>query len=216
MILKKIISFLSVLISLNTFSSEISDKNKIIEKYQKMNLEKEIELKTFFRAINGYEKINDKKTNILTIIDYSKPSLEKRFYVMDLEKEKVLYSTYVMHGKNSGDNYTTEFSNILNSYKSSPGFYKTSNAYYGQFGYALRLNGLEEGINDNAFKRAIVLHGSKYAYPIPRTTMLSKSLGCPAIPIELVKPVINKIKDGSVLYIHTNQTEYLSNSKYSI
>lgn len=211
--MKRIIVLSFTLLSMTIFGNDSLSDNRIVKQYLKLHLDKEISLSTFYRAITGYEKIKNKKEDILTIIDYSKPSLEKRFYVIDLNKEELLYSTYVMHGKNSGDNYTTEFSNILNSYKSSPGFFKTSYAYNGQFGYALRLQGLEKGINDNAMKRSIVLHGSKYATPIKSVPMLYKSLGCPTIPAELAKPVIDKIKDGSVMYIHTDKKEYLNNSK---
>lgn len=211
--MRKFIILSFTLISITLFGKDSLSDNKIVKQYLKLHLDKEISLSTFYRAVSGYEKIKNKKEDILTIIDYSKPSLEKRFYVIDLNKEELLYSTYVMHGKNSGDNYATDFSNIINSYKSSPGFFKTSYAYNGQFGYSLKLQGLEKGINDNAMKRSIVLHGSKYATPFKSTPMLSKSLGCPAIPTELAQPVIDKIKDGSVMYIHTDKKEYLSKSK---
>lgn len=209
--MKKLILFF--VISLNIFCNNKLNLKQTINKYYDLGLNNEISLTTFIRAIDGYKKLQSKKNNILTIIDYSKPSLEKRFYVIDIKKNKILYSTYVMHGKNSGDNYTLDFSNTINSNKSSPGFYKTLNSYEGQYGYSLRIKGLEENINDNALKRNIVIHGSKYALPLPNTTMLSKSLGCPAIPKELCKPIIDTIKNGSILYIHTNKQEYLKNTK---
>lgn len=203
------------IISLNIYcENNLIPIKQIISKYYNIKgLNEELSLNTFIRAINGYAKIPKKEKDILTIIDYSKPSLEKRFYVIDLKKEKLLYSTYVMHGKNSGDNYTNEFSNKINSYKSSPGFYKTLNSYEGKYGYSLRIDGLEKNINDNAIKRNIVIHGSKYASPLPNTTMLSKSLGCPAIPKELSKSIINTIKNGTILYIHTDKHEYLNTTK---
>ncbi|MGL4510065.1 murein L,D-transpeptidase catalytic domain family protein [Cetobacterium sp.] len=194
----------------------IKTKTKLDETaklYHELGLEDEIDYKTFYYAIKGFDSvINKKRKDIITIVDFSKPSLEKRGYVIDLKNRKILYSTYVMHGKNSGDNYTDSFSNIINSFQSSPGFYLTENSYIGQYGYSLRLNGLEKGINDKAKERAIVMHGSKYAKPIKGAPMLSKTLGCPAVPLELVKPIIDNIKNGSILYIHTNQKKYIEKS----
>lgn len=206
---------LFLIISINLYcNNKLMTTSEIINKYHNIKgLNKKLDLKIFIRAMNGYIKISKREKDILTIIDYSKPSLEKRFFVIDLKREKLLYLTYVMHGKNSGDNYTNKFSNIINSYKSSPGFYETLNSYEGQYGYSLRINGLEKNINDNAMKRNIVIHGSKYASPLPNTLMLSKSLGCPAIPQKLSKSIINTIKNGSIIYIHTNKEEYLNITK---
>lgn len=186
---------------------------EIFNLYLELNLENKINYTTFYSAIKGFNKIKKKKNNIITIIDFSKPSLEERGYIIDLKSKQIIYSTYVMHGKNSGDNITNNFSNVLNSYKSSPGFYMTENTYFGQFGYSLVLNGLEKGINDMAKDRKIIMHGSKYATPIEGAPMLSKSLGCPAVPLELAKPIIDEIKNGTVFYIHTNLKEYTSKSK---
>ena len=204
----------------NTQRKNISKKTKkivsnedIFNLYLELNLEDKINYTTFYSAIKGFNKIKKKNDNIITIIDFSKPSLEKRGYIIDLKSKKIVYSTYVMHGKNSGDNITNNFSNVLNSYKSSPGFYITENTYFGQFGYSLVLNGLEKGINDMAKDRKIIMHGSKYATPIKGSPMLSKSLGCPAVPLELAKPIIDEIKNGTVFYIHTNLQEYTSKSK---
>ncbi len=101
----------------------------------------------------------------MTLIDFSKPSTEKRLYVLDMKNKKLLYTSVVSHGKNSGGNYATSFSNKNGSYKSSLGFYLTENTYQGRNGYSLVLNGLEKGINDQAKQRAIVMHGAAYANP---------------------------------------------------
>lgn len=197
---------------INTLKTKI-DLNNISKLYRDIGLQNEINYMTFYYAIKGFNNVaNKKRENIITIIDFSKPSLEKRGYVIDLKNKKIMYSTYVMHGKNSGDNYTEKFSNMMNSFQSSPGFYLTENSYMGQYGYSLRLNGLEKGINDKAKERAIVMHGSKYAKPIKGASMLSKTLGCPAVPLELVKPIIDNIKNGSIFYIHTNQKNYIEKS----
>lgn len=199
--------------STNRNTQKIVGNQEIFNLYLELNLENKINYTTFYSAIKGFNKISKKKDSVITIVDFSKPSLEERGYVIDLKNKKIIYSTYVMHGKNSGDNITDDFSNILNSYKSSPGFYITENTYFGQFGYSLVLNGIEKGINDMAKERKIIMHGSKYAKPIEGAPMLSKSLGCPAVPIELAKPIIDKIKNGSVFYIHTNLQSYTSKSK---
>ena len=190
--------------------STLMTNDSILKTYNELKLKSKMDYTVFYNAIIGLKKISNIKNDIITIVDFSKSSVKERFFVIDLKKKKVLYSTYVMHGKNSGGAIPTSFSNILDSNKSSPGFYKTDITYNGSNGYSLRLDGLEKGINDRARERAIVIHGSDYAIPSKGATMLSKSLGCPAIPREISKEVINIIKDGRLLYIHTNSQDYLS------
>ncbi|MGL4365790.1 MAG: murein L,D-transpeptidase catalytic domain family protein [Cetobacterium sp.] len=180
--------------------------------YKELNLINKMDFTTFSNAISGMKKLKDVKEDIITIIDFTKSSIKERFFVIDLKNKKTLFSTYVMHGKNSGESIPKEFSNAVNSFKSSPGFYKTENTYNGEYGYSLRLNGLEKGINDKARERAIVVHGSQYAKPKPGAKKLDRSLGCPAIPKEISDKVINKIKDGRLLYIHTNEKSYVQKS----
>ena len=180
--------------------------------YKELNLTNKMDFTTFSNAISGMKKLKDVKEDIITIIDFTKSSVKERFFVIDLKNKKTLFSTYVMHGKNSGESIPKEFSNAVNSFKSSPGFYKTENTYNGEYGYSLRLNGLEKGINDKARERAIVVHGSQYAKPKPGAKKLDRSLGCPAIPKEISDKVINKIKDGRLLYIHTNEKSYVQKS----
>ncbi|MGL4403638.1 MAG: murein L,D-transpeptidase catalytic domain family protein [Fusobacteriaceae bacterium] len=176
----------------------------------------EIDYEAFSNAIEGFNKIENKKHNLLTIIDYTKPSTQERFYVIDLEKNKILYKSHVAHGKNSGENYTTKFSNKLNSYQTSYGFFRTAETYQGGNGYSLKLDGLEPGINDRARERAIVIHGAAYANPrksYGTNDRLGRSLGCPALPTALNKKVIDTIKNGSLIYAHANQSNYAMNSK---
>lgn len=209
--------FLNLIIFVKGLAKEdifLKGNRDVLKLYKEIKLEDKISYKTFYSAIKGFKKINKKNDSIITIVDFTKPSLEERGYVIDLKKKKLLFSTHVMHGKNSGDNITDEFSNTLNSYKSSPGFFLTESTYFGQFGYSLILNGLEKGINDLAKERRIVFHGSKYARPFENAPMLSKTLGCPAVPIELVKPIIDKIKNGTVFYVHTELKNYIENSKF--
>lgn len=189
-----------------------SPNSSIENLYRELNLTNKMDFSTFSNAISGMKKLKNIKEDIITIIDFTKSSVKERFFVIDLKNKKTLFSTYVMHGKNSGESIPREFSNAVNSYKSSPGFYKTENTYNGEYGYSLRLDGLEKGINDKARERAIVVHGSQYAKPKPGAKKLDRSLGCPAIPKDISDRVINKIKDGRLLYIHTNERSYVQKS----
>lgn len=172
----------------------------------------------FRQALKGWQKLKtqgllDRET-IMTIADFSQPSTRKRLYVIDMESKKVLYHTYVAHGRNSGKEHATQYSNRPSSYQSSPGFYRTEGTYYGSNGYSLRLKGLEKGINDNADRRAIVMHGAEYVSEslIRNLGYLGRSQGCPAIPVKLTRPIINTIKDGSCLFIYTPVTQYAQRS----
>lgn len=196
----------------NSNSFSFSTNSSIEKLYKELNLTNKMDFATFSNAISGMKKLKDVKEDIITIIDFTKSSIKERFFVIDLKNKKTLFSTYVMHGKNSGDSIPKEFSNAVNSYKSSPGFYKTENTYNGEFGYSLRIAGLEKGINDKAKERAIVVHGSEYAKPRPGAKKLDRSLGCPAIPKDISDKVINKIKDGRLLYIHTDSASYIQKS----
>lgn len=206
--------------SLSIEKIKVKDSNKfsflpnssIENLYRELNLTNKMDFTTFSNAILGMKKLKNIKEDIITIIDFTKSSVKERFFVIDLKNKKTLFSTYVMHGKNSGESIPREFSNVVNSYKSSPGFYKTENTYNGEYGYSLRLDGLEKGINDKARERAIVVHGSQYAKPKPGAKKLDRSLGCPAIPKDISDKVINKIKNGRVLYIHTDSSSYIKKS----
>lgn len=186
--------------------------------YNEMGLGRIIRFDVFKKAYSGYRKIDVKNRDILTVIDYSRPSTEKRLYVLDLKNKKLLFESHVSHGRNSGGNYATSFSNKPGSYKSSPGFYVTENTYQGKNGYSLVLDGLEKGINDKAKERAIVMHGADYCNPSFISSgggRLGRSLGCPAVPRSVCNPIINTIKDGTLLYIHVNDNEYLTKSEFT-
>ncbi|WP_297597601.1 murein L,D-transpeptidase catalytic domain family protein [uncultured Cetobacterium sp.] len=184
--------------------------------YKELGLEKKLDYDVFEKALKGYEKITDKKKNVLTIVDYAKPSTQERFFVVDLNQRKVLISSHVAHGRNSGGNIATSFSNKMSSYKSSLGFYLTENTYMGGNGYSLVLDGLEKGINDKAKERYIVIHGADYANPKLAKSQgrLGRSLGCPALPKSVYKEAINLIKGGSVVFVNGNDSNYLENSQY--
>lgn len=181
--------------------------------FEEMQLGGVVNFLAFRQAMIGYNRIADKKKHILTLIDFTKPSTEPRLYVFDIAAKQLRYSSVVAHGKNSGEKYATSFSNEIGSYKSSLGFYLTGSTYQGKNGYSLWLDGLEEGINDRARERAIVVHGAAYANPsVCSSGRLGRSFGCPALPQALARPIINTIKEGSVLFIYANHPDYFAKS----
>lgn len=195
---------------------ELSSKKNEERLYQEIGLKGKLDYEVFKTALNGYNKIEGKRKELLTIIDYSKPSTEKRFFVIDMERKKLLVHSHVSHGKNSGGNIATSFSNKMSSNKSSLGFFLTENTYMGGNGYSLVLNGLEKGINDKAKERYIVIHGADYANPrfAQSQGRLGRSLGCPALPKDVSKKAIDMIKNGSVIFVYGNDTNYLEKSSY--
>jgi hypothetical protein len=152
----------------------------------------------------------------LTIIDYSKPSTERRLWVVDMRSNKVLFNTWVTHGKNSGDVMATSFSNEPGSLKSSIGVFLTKDPYTGGNGYSLRLVGLEQGINDNALRRSIVVHGAWYADPnvIKTYGQIGRSWGCPAVSPGMIRPLINAIKDNSLVVVYYPDRNWLTHSSF--
>ncbi len=173
-------------------------------------------LKLALTAYNNARKLGYDNKGILTVIDYHQPDNAKRFYVFDLKHNRLLYNTYVAHGLGSGSVYASRFSNRIGSHESSLGLYVTKNAYYGEFGYALRIDGLDRGFNDNAFKRDIVVHGAKYvkAYYAKEYGYIGRSWGCPSVPKRLAEPVINTIKGGTLIFAYAPNQRWLAHSKF--
>ena len=202
--------------SLSGIAAERSSVPNSRALYHEMALAGTIDYAVFERAIAGYNRMGGHDKDILTVIDFTKPSTEKRLFVIDLKLKKILFISYVAHGRNSGEKYATSFSNREGSFKSSLGFYKTENTYYGKNGYSLVLDGLERGINDKAKERAIVMHGATYADPstIRSCGRLGRSLGCPALPLAVCKKIIDTIKGGTLLYIHGDDKTYASRSTF--
>lgn len=161
-----------------------------------------------------HEGLDNKQ--LLTIIDYSKPSTERRLWVVNLRSEKVLFNTWVSHGKNSGDLMATSFSNQPGSLKSSIGVFLTRETYMGGNGYSLRLAGLEHGINDNAYSRDIVVHGAWYVSPdvIKQHGQIGRSWGCPAVSPSTVGPLISAIKDKTLVVVYYPDRNWLKNSTF--
>lgn len=183
--------------------------------YDAMGLSRKIGYDVFENACKGYAKIENPK-ELMTIIDFSKPSTQERLFIIDMTRHEMVLSSHVAHGRGSGDNYATSFGNENGSHKSSLGFYLTGNSYQGRNGYSMRLHGLESGINDKAYERAVVVHGADYADPsVCRSNgRLGRSFGCPALPRDVNKKVIDLIKDGSVLFIYGTDRNYVAQSRY--
>jgi hypothetical protein len=154
---------------------------------------------------------------LLTVIDYSRPSFEKRLWVFDLKNNRTLFNTWVSHGRNSGNVNATSFSNSNGSLKSSIGVFVTGDSpYIGSKGYALRLRGLEHGINDNAYDRAVVFHGAWYvgANTVKKYGQVGRSWGCPAVETSLARPLIDAIKDDTVVVAYYPDRHWLNSSAY--
>jgi hypothetical protein len=172
----------------------------------------------FNYAVKGFEYLKAQgkiaNDNIISIADFTRPSSEKRLFVIDLKNYKVLFNTYVAHGQGSGQAMANSFSNIPESYQSSLGFYETEGTYMGKNGYSMHLAGLERGINDKAEERAIVMHGASYVSEsfINTKGFLGRSWGCPAVPEQLNRPIIDKIKNGTCLFIFSENKSYLNRS----
>ncbi|MGP1479776.1 MAG: murein L,D-transpeptidase catalytic domain family protein [Capnocytophaga sp.] len=167
-----------------------------------------------YQSMRKQRKLNDK--DLFSIIDFTKDCNTKRFYTIDLEKMKILYYTYVAHGKKSGERIPTSFSDVVESNKSSIGFYITGDTYNGSNGYSLMLHGDEKGYNSNLAKRSVVIHTADYANEnyIARNGRMGRSLGCPVLPENIYKQVINTIKEKTMIFAYYNDAKYLKTSKY--
>ena len=187
--------------------------------YDSLHLDQEgLTKEVFEMALKGMEKMLQagltQKDNVIAIADFNQPSTNKRLYIIDLNNYQLKFRTWVAHGRKSGGEMAESFSNRIESNQSSPGFYVTGNTYQGKHGYSLRLEGVEKGINDNAGRRAIVMHGADYVNSsiIPKLGYIGRSQGCPAIPMGLHRPIIDQLKEGACLFIYSPSVNYLKNS----
>lgn len=213
--------------ALNSAGVKISEPiilTKPIEK--KPNLYEAMKLETFGLAhqvfelaLQGHKKLAAdgklENPNILTIVDFSQSSRNKRMYVLDLESQTMVHHSLVAHGRNTGDEFAKNFSNIDGSWQSSLGFYVTRGTNMGaSVGFSLIVEGLEKGFNDNAQRRQIIVHGAEYATEnfIQRTGRLGRSFGCPAVPPENIRPIVNTIQNGTCLFIYFPDDTYLNSS----
>lgn len=226
MIYKAVLTVLFLLISLYPSSKHLSETRNIkpieVESVVKPSSDSNIEmvysklhseqfglpnLKSFSQALKGFYVLKEKgliQKDILTLVDFSLSSNFKRLWVIDLATNTILFQSLVAHGRNTGEEYANSFSNAQKSFKSSLGFYATGETYSGKHGMSLRLDGLEKGINSNARARGVVMHAANYVSNsfIKCNKRLGRSEGCPAIPVELSKDIINTIKNKSCLFIY--------------
>lgn len=203
----------------NSFSKSTITDNTAATLYSKLNLaEKGLSEQAFEHAYNGYKKLLEKgkisNTGYLTICDLSQSSKQKRLYLIDINNNELLMNTWVAHGRNSGLDKATKFSNSPESLQSSLGFYVTKQTYTGAHGLSLRLEGLEPGFNNNAYSRAIVIHGADYigAHRL-QSSYMGRSYGCPAVPQKESATLINTIKNGTCLFVYSTEKNYLKGSK---
>lgn len=223
MVYKALLSFLFFFSSCPKFISATENKNEIkLKKELKSSIDSTIDLmytslnankhsvpkhEIFVQALQGYYLLKEKglvKKNILTLVDFSLSSNCKRLWVIDLATNTVLFQSLVAHGRNTGEEFAKSFSNSAQSFKSSLGFYTTGEIYTGKHGMSLKLDGLEKGVNDNARNRGVVIHGADYVSDvfIKNNKRLGRSQGCPALPEELSKAIIDVIKDKSCFFIY--------------
>jgi len=187
------------------------------ELYEDLCIES-LSFEVFDLAYKGYQKIKSEqklRSSLISVVDFNLPSNEKRYYLIDIEKRKVLFTEYVTHGRNTGLLTADNFSNVMSSKKSSLGFFKTAETYFGKHGLSLRLDGLETGINHMARERAIVIHSADYACEsfINQHGRLGRSFGCPALPKKNYKSILEQIKDGTLLFIYSSKSDYLQKSE---
>jgi hypothetical protein len=157
-----------------------------------------------------------KRRDLLTVIDYSLPSTQPRLFVFNLASRRLLFKELVAHGKNSGDNLTKAFSNSPGSLATSLGLFVTDVTYNGSNGYSLRLRGLDEGFNDLAWDRAIVMHGARYVSDMTARAMgrIGRSWGCPAVRPEVAKKMIDTLKGGTPIFAYYPDSDWLGHSKF--
>lgn len=152
----------------------------------------------------------------LAVIDYSLPSTARRLWIFDLKRQRVLLRDFVAHGRQSGENHATRFSNREGSHQSSLGLFRTAESYQGKHGYSLRMDGLEPGINDRARERAIVIHSAAYVDPALARSQgrIGRSLGCPAVRPEVGRMVVDQLKGGQFMFSWYPDRRWLQNSAY--
>lgn len=237
MIYKLILSSALMLFSFDSSEMEMKvpefNANKITASVAKPNIDANAEMvykaldanefelpkeESFAEALNGFYLLKEKgliKKDILTLVDFSLSSNIKRLWVIDLKSNEVLFQSLVAHGRNTGEEFATRFSNSAESFQSSLGFYATGEIYKGKHGLSLKLDGLEKGINDRARQRAVVIHGADYVSDsfIRGNKRLGRSQGCPAVPVEFASEIISMIKDKSCLYIYHPSIDRAKESK---
>ena len=200
----------------------VSPKNPAEEIYKDLQFtDEKLNFEVFEKAFLGFQNLKKSgklqpTARILSVCDFSLSSTRKRLWVIDLDEKKVLFNSLVAHGKGTGEEFAMNFSNTMDSHQSSLGFYVTEQTYNGDNGYSMRLFGMDRGYNDAALERCIVMHGADYVSEkfIKSEKRLGRSWGCPAVPRDLAKPIINAIKNRTCLFIYYPDQNYLSSSQW--
>lgn len=205
-----------------TDSRSVSFRGHVHDIYRQAGLAAyNMDSNVFFKAMVGYYnlkgegKLNASK-NIISVVDFTKPSTEKRLWVIDLNSKKVLFNSLVAHGRNTGENIAQYFSNANQSNMSSLGFYVTDQTYIGKHGLSLHINGMDEGFNTNAYNRSVVVHGADYVSQafIDMFGRLGRSEGCPALPTDIAPEVISTISNGTTLFLYYPDKNYEASTQY--
>lgn len=229
--MRKIILFLGLVLACSysyqgssTYKTFTIEKASLFDNYVnnffKALQTEEIDRNMFAHALKGYYKLKGEnkleKSHLLTVVDFTKSSNIPRLFIIDINKKKIIHKSLVSHGRGSGDEFATTFSNIHNSYQSSLGFYVTGEIYTGAHGTSLRLDGVEKGFNDKARDRGIVIHSADYVNEAfaKKVGRLGRSHGCPALPADGYAEVIELIKDKSAFFIYYPEQKYMTGSDY--
>ena len=205
-----------------TPNKNFSPKNPAEEIYRQLQFtDEKLNFEVFEKAFLGFQNLKKSgklqpTARILSVCDFSLSSTRKRLWVIDLDEKKILFNSLVAHGKGTGEEFAMNFSNTMDSHQSSLGFYVTEQTYNGDNGYSMRLFGMDRGYNDAALERCIVMHGADYVSEkfIKSEKRLGRSWGCPAVPRDLAKPIINTIKNRTCLFIYYPDQNYLSSSQW--
>jgi hypothetical protein len=229
--MRKIILFLGLILACsysyqgsstsNTFNIEKASlfENYVNSFFDSLETE-ELDRQIFIKSLKGYYKLKGEnkleKSNILTVVDFTKSSNFPRMFIIDMNAKKIIHKSLVSHGRGSGDEFATSFSNIPNSFQSSLGFYITGEVYTGAHGTSLRLDGVEKGFNDKARVRGIVIHSADYVNEAfaKKVGRLGRSHGCPALPEQGYAEIIDIIKDKTAFFIFYPENNYLTGSEY--
>jgi hypothetical protein len=184
--------------------AEYSEEDESYCLFRDCGMEGIIDLDIFKKALNGFSRFHAAK-RVIAICDFTRPSNQDRFFVIDLDQSKLIVQSLVAHGKNSGLELAQSFSNQMQSLKSSLGFFRIGQKIKSpKHGDALLLEGLEPGLNDQARQREIIIHAADYVSHdyIKKNGRLGRSFGCPALPSDVLKSVLPVLEQGALLYIH--------------
>lgn len=197
-------------------TAAVAAREPIVESADRAGLSPEV-LGLALRSVRCAVSSGDIETpRTLTLIDYSRPSVEPRLWVFDYATGDMLFKELVAHGRNTGENMARHFSDSMNSHQSSIGLFVTDDTYVGNNGYSLRLDGLEPGFNSRARERAIVMHGAPYVNEALAASQgrIGRSWGCPALREGVARNVIDTIRGGGVIFSYYPDEEWLNRSRF--